>query len=573
MNYRHLPLIAGLLIAFSLFLNFFATTNRTWLLKTYPPVDEYQNNFLMQFLLWITLLIAIANTIFLFMRLFEKSIVRATKLCILLCLIQGTILVVIVLLFALFNPLKEELEYSEGFFSAIQASCICFLSASFLFFDKATTSDFETKGSGFSRVQRKLVILVSAAILYVTIGTYIFMQMEPWSSKESMFFIITTLTTIGFGNRAPKNDHSRLFIIIYSIGGMAILAYTISVISEVLKENIMVSFQTQLTMFREKRYERIVCSSDADKVNPNGDAVLNLNEFDDEEEERKIVLNDQKQIAKKQFLFAIILMISSWAGGACTFYYTEGWSFIEAIYFCFIAFSTIGFGDLVPTTSSSLSIFNIWIILEIATMTFMVSAVTNYIELKWTDGIDSQDENNDLEDALDIIRGKAKKRKISFGEKKYIKNDETIPMSVIRKEVDVRHRTISNEELDEWEDATESFEAILNNTIKIDNALKILQTNINILKEGYYKNYKSENGVETIPSNSLDSTIEKTLKIIEESSKIIKTISIGEDDETEKVGSHITDDNDDDINSRKVIFGNEDEQTLIMHSREPTSNR
>jgi len=123
---------------------------------------------------------------------------------------------------------------------------------------------------------------------------------------------------------------------------MAILAYTISVISEVLKENVMVSFQTQLTMFREKRYERIICSNDADKVVGNGDAVLNLNDFDDEEEERKIVLNDQKQIAKKQFLFAIIIMISSWAGGALTFYYTEGWSIIEAIYFCFISFSTIG---------------------------------------------------------------------------------------------------------------------------------------------------------------------------------------------------------------------------------------
>jgi len=123
---------------------------------------------------------------------------------------------------------------------------------------------------------------------------------------------------------------------------MAILAYTISVISEVLKENIMVSFQTQLTMFREKRYERIVWSNDADKSNSNSDAVLNLNDFDDEEEERKIVFNDQKQIAKKQFLFSIILMLSSWAGGACTFYYTEGWSFIEALYFCFISFSTIG---------------------------------------------------------------------------------------------------------------------------------------------------------------------------------------------------------------------------------------
>jgi len=123
---------------------------------------------------------------------------------------------------------------------------------------------------------------------------------------------------------------------------MAILAYTISVISEVLKENVMVSFQTQLTMFREKRYERIICSNDADKVNANGDAVLNLNDFDDEEEERKIVLNDQKQMAKKQFLFAIIIMISFWVGGALTFYYTENWSLIEATYFCFISFSTIG---------------------------------------------------------------------------------------------------------------------------------------------------------------------------------------------------------------------------------------
>jgi hypothetical protein len=570
MNYRHLPLIAGLLIAFSLFLNFFATTNNTWLLKTYPPVDEYQNNFLMQFLLWITLIIAIANNVCLFMRLFEKSIVKATKFCILLCLIQGTILVVIVLLFALFNPLKDELEYSEGFFSAIQASCICFLSASFLFFDRITTTDFETKGSGFSHVQRKLVILVSAAILYVSFGTYIFMQMEPWSSKESMFFVITTLTTIGFGNRAPKNDHSRLLIIIYSIIGMAILAYTISVISEVLKENIMVSFQTQLTMFREKRYERIVCSNDADKSNSNSDAVLNLNDFDDEEEERKIVFNDQKQIAKKQFLFSIILMLSSWAGGACTFYYTEGWSFIEALYFCFISFSTIGFGDLVPTTSSSLSIFNVWIILEIATMTFMVSAVTNYIEIKWSDSIDSKDENNDLEDALDIIRGKTKKRKISFGEKKYNKNDEAIPMSIVSKQessIRNRHHIINKEELDEWEDATESFEAIINSSVKISNAMKILQANINILKDGYYKNYSNENNG-TGPSNSLDATIERTLKIVEESCNTIRSISIGED-----VNSKNGDPDDEDNISRRVIFGNEDEQTLIMHSREPTSSR
>ena len=51
----------------------------------------------------------------------------------------------------------------------------------------------------------------------------------------------------------------------------------------------------------------------------------------------------------------------------------------------------------------------------------MVSAVTNYIEIKWSDSIDSKDENNDLEDALDIIRGKTKKRKISLVKRNIIK--------------------------------------------------------------------------------------------------------------------------------------------------------
>jgi len=45
----------------------------------------------MQLLLWITLFIAVGNTICLFMRLFEKSLLKATNLSIMLCLIQGKI--------------------------------------------------------------------------------------------------------------------------------------------------------------------------------------------------------------------------------------------------------------------------------------------------------------------------------------------------------------------------------------------------------------------------------------------------------------------------------------------------
>ena len=47
----------------------------------------------------------------------------------------------------------------------------------------------------------------------------------------------------------------------------------------------------------------------------------------------------------------LLLMVAYICGGAAIFSYAHGWCFLHSIYFCFSSLTTIGFGDLAPTTT------------------------------------------------------------------------------------------------------------------------------------------------------------------------------------------------------------------------------
>jgi voltage-gated potassium channel len=49
----------------------------------------------------------------------------------------------------------------------------------------------------------------------------------------------------------------------------------------------------------------------------------------------------------------VVLALSVLAGGTAFYVRVEGWSVVDALYFCVVTLTTIGFGDLVPTTGVS----------------------------------------------------------------------------------------------------------------------------------------------------------------------------------------------------------------------------
>ena len=64
--------------------------------------------------------------------------------------------------------------------------------------------------------------------------------------------------------------------------------------------------------------------------------------------ETRIMGKELKTLTTKTLVWTLIFMLVMLFLGAILYSETEHWSFVDGVYFCFVTFSTIGFGDLVP---------------------------------------------------------------------------------------------------------------------------------------------------------------------------------------------------------------------------------
>jgi voltage-gated potassium channel Kch len=68
-----------------------------------------------------------------------------------------------------------------------------------------------------------LIILLS--------GTIFYSQIEKWSLLDSLYFSTTTLTTVGYGDLAPKTDLGKIFTIIYLFVGIGVILGFVNIVA------------------------------------------------------------------------------------------------------------------------------------------------------------------------------------------------------------------------------------------------------------------------------------------------------------------------------------------------------
>jgi len=72
----------------------------------------------------------------------------------------------------------------------------------------------------FDSRTRPVLIYVTSIVL---IGAILFRSLEGWGWIDSFYFVIITLTTIGYGDFTPSTPLTKLITIFYGVNGVIVL--------------------------------------------------------------------------------------------------------------------------------------------------------------------------------------------------------------------------------------------------------------------------------------------------------------------------------------------------------------
>ncbi|KAM9801637.1 potassium channel subfamily K member 13 [Neosynchiropus ocellatus] len=139
-----------------------------------------------------------------------------------------------------------------------------------------------------------------------------------WDIPGAFYFVGTVVSTIGFGVSAPSTTPGKVLIVIYGLFGCPATILFFNLFLERV-----ISVLSLFTAWRH--HSRSMGSEGKESYGVSKPSVYYI------------------AIA----LFLAVLVVSCVFG--LIYSVMEGWSYLESLYFCFVAFSTVGFGDLVSS--------------------------------------------------------------------------------------------------------------------------------------------------------------------------------------------------------------------------------
>lgn len=175
---------------------------------------------------------------------------------------------------------------------------------------------------------------------------------KEWNIYNSVFFCMTVTTTIGYGNLSPVTVAGRVICVIYALLGIPLTLALLAIVGKILGDYINDACAWLLKWYRKVHksyeYERTVQDGDDGQV----DAPLWMG------------------------LLILLFFTTLMAGLFC---WIEGWDFGTSLYFQYITYLTIGFGDVVPQKEQLVFVNIFLVFLGLSVLSITLSMIASNI--------------------------------------------------------------------------------------------------------------------------------------------------------------------------------------------------
>uniref|UniRef100_A0A3B5B6J3 Potassium channel subfamily K member 13-like n=1 Tax=Stegastes partitus TaxID=144197 RepID=A0A3B5B6J3_9TELE len=145
-----------------------------------------------------------------------------------------------------------------------------------------------------------------------------------WDLPGAFYFVGTVVSTIGFGVTAPSTTTGKALLVFYGLLGCSATVLFLNLFLERI-----ITLLSVLIFWFHARPSRH--SGLEDKTSEGN-------------------RNEEWKPSVYQVTLILFFTVLLFACGTAFFYSAmEGWTYLESLYFCFVAFSTVGFGDFVSS--------------------------------------------------------------------------------------------------------------------------------------------------------------------------------------------------------------------------------
>lgn len=216
----------------------------------------------------------------------------------------------------------------------------------------------------FQKKYNVLFELVKAWIIvggYIVVGIlmYIYALEEPWTVVDTMYFSVTTMSTVGYGDLYPTGPYSRGFSCLYIMVGVT---YVFSVIAK--------AATIGMNLIELQNMRLVHCCQRMMGINPDVVAV----DLDGDGDVDYIPPPPAWIYYSRGIGFWVVVLFILQAAFVGAFTSVQpGLKWNEAAYHCFVTMTTVGYGDIGMTTQEARFCATVHILVSVTLLATFIS--------------------------------------------------------------------------------------------------------------------------------------------------------------------------------------------------------